>query len=413
MTLNATIRAAAAALSLIVPPVGIAQSSVNAAPEASESAPERDAANVVAPFSILGTEVLPGTRRQLRWTANHHFAGVAAPTPVLVAHGNEPGPALCLTAAIHGDELNGIEIVRRVLYTVDPAQLRGTVIGVPIVNLAGFQNNSRYLPDRRDLNRAFPGDPRGSLAARTAHSLFNQVIRHCDRLVDLHTGSFHRSNLVQLRGDLNSPEILAMSRAFGAIAVLQSSGIRGSLRHAASKRGIPSVTLEVGEPMRLQSEEVDTGVRGIRTLMDHMGMQSSDWSWTRKQPVYYRSHWLRADQGGILFSVVKLGDRVKPGDLLATVTDPVTNERSEIRSRANGRVLGMALNQVVMPGFAAFHIGVESSEKEVADEPPGEAETPLSEDVDTTEDPPEPAPEAAAAESEAEPEDLPDHTEMD
>lgn len=344
------------------------------------------------PLLILGEEVAPGTRRHLGWVPVRHFTGVFSPTPVLVTHGARPGPVLCLTAALHGDELNGIEIVRRVLYTVDPAELAGTLVGVPIVNLAGFQRQSRYLPDRRDLNRAFPGDPRGSLAARTAHSLFTQIIVHCDRLVDLHTGSFHRTNLVQLRGDLGRPEILQMTRAFGAIAVLHSRGIPGSLRRAATDAGIAAVTLEVGEPLRLQAEEVETGVRGIRSLMDALGMLPARHRWTRTQPVYYRSHWLRADQGGILFSLVRPGERVTGGQLLGTVTDPVTNERSEIRARRDGRVLGMAVNQVVMPGFAAYHIGIETSEQEAA----GASALDGSgyEDVEATEDGPDPDPEA-------------------
>ena len=336
---------------------------------------------------ILGVEVLPGSRRQLGWDSRYHFAGLSTPTPVLVAHGRRKGPTLCLTAALHGDELNGIEIVRRVLHGLDPEELRGTVIGVPIVNLMGFQRNSRYLPDRRDLNRAFPGSTTGSLAARTAYSLFEQLIRHCDRLVDLHTGSFHRTNLVQLRANLRDPEILQMTRGFGAIAVLHSSGIKGSLRRAATDIGIPSVTLEIGEPMRLQAKQVETGVKGIQSLMDQMGMVASSWRWSTPQPVYYRSQWVRANQGGILFTLVKLGDQVNKGRLLATITDPVTNERSIIEAPFAGQILGMAVNQVVMPGFAAFRIGVPTSGKK-ADQIP--ADLPAEEEHDTDANDPEP-----------------------
>lgn len=315
-------------------------------------------------LKLLGVDVLPGSRRQLGWDSRYHFAGLSTPTPVLVAHGKEAGPVLCLTAALHGDELNGIEIVRRVLHGVNPQELKGSVIGIPIVNLMGFQRNSRYLPDRRDLNRAFPGSTNGSLAARTAHSLFEQIIRKCDRLVDLHTGSFHRSNLVQLRANLHDPAILDMTRGFGAIAVLHSSGIRGSLRRAAADIGIPSVTLEIGEPMRLQDKQVRTGVKGIQSLMHQLGMLEQSWRWKEPQPVYFRSQWVRASQGGILFTLVKLGEHVKKGRLLATITDPVTNERSTIEAPFAGQILGMALNQVVMPGFAAFRIGVPTKDVE-------------------------------------------------
>src|SRR5690606_10179010 len=191
---------------------------------------------------------------------------------------------------IHGDELNGIEVVRRVLYTVDPAKLNGALIGIPIVNLQGFRRSSRYLPDRRDLNRYFPGNPQGSSAARIAHSLFHEVMAKCDALVDLHTGSFHRTNLPQLRADLTNPDVAALSKGFGATVVLQSRGARGSLRRAAADAGIPAVTMEAGEPMRLQEEAVSHGVKSIESLLDSLGMLKTRSIWSRKvEPVFYKS----------------------------------------------------------------------------------------------------------------------------
>lgn len=316
------------------------------------------------PFVMLGDEVPPGQRRQLAWSAGYHFGGVEAPTPVLVAHGERDGPVLCLTAAVHGDELNGIEVVRRVVYSLDPVKLAGTVIGVPIVNIAGFQRNSRYLPDRRDLNRHFPGSPTGSLASRVAYSFFTQVIQRCERLVDLHTGSFHRTNLPQLRADLANPDILEMTKGFGGIAVLQSAGAPGTLRRAAADAGIPAVTIEAGEPLRLQTREVDQGVKGIETLMHRLEMIERNRLWPDPQPVFYESRWVRANRGGILLGQVALGERVRRGGVLGTVTDPVTNVTAQITSPYNGRVLGMALNQVVMPGFAAFRVGIETTEED-------------------------------------------------
>ena len=147
----------------------------------------------VEPLVILGTEILPSTTTRLSWSPSQSFEGIATPTPVLIVNGAEEGPVLCLTAALHGDELNGIEIVRRVLYDLAPERLTGTVVGVPIVNLQGFRRSSRYLTDRRDLNRYFPGNPDGSSASRIAYSFFTEVISHCDALVDLHTGSFYRT----------------------------------------------------------------------------------------------------------------------------------------------------------------------------------------------------------------------------
>lgn len=313
-----------------------------------------------ASFDLLGTAVPPGTSQRLMWSASQIFEGVSSETPVLVVNGRGEGPALCLTAAIHGDELNGIEMVRRILHDLDPEKVSGTVIGIPIVNLQGFRRGSRYLPDRRDLNRFFPGNPQGSSAARIAHSLFASIIERCDALVDLHTGSFYRTNMPQLRADLRYDKIRELTQGFGGIAVLHSEAAVGTLRRAATDAGIPAITLEAGEPMRLQSEKVSQGVTGIFTLLDALGIISRTRFLSPPEPIYYQSTWVRADNGGILFSVVRLGQGIDVGDVLGTVTDPITNEQNLIYSPAKGRVLGMALNQVVQPGFAAFRIGIET-----------------------------------------------------
>ncbi|MGB0955948.1 MAG: succinylglutamate desuccinylase [Panacagrimonas sp.] len=322
------------------------------------------------PFEILGTSVPVGTIRHMGWRANAGFGVLNEPTPVLVVHGNEPGPVLCLTAAVHGDELNGIDIVRRVIYGLDPKALKGTVVGVPIVNLQGFQRGSRYLPDRRDLNRSFPGDPNGSLASRIAHSFFEQIVRKCNGLVDVHTGSFHRSNLSQLRADMRHETIANMTHGFGEIAVLQTIPAVGTLRQAATDAGIPTVTVEAGEPLRLQPGQVTRGVQGIESLLTHLGMTRGRLIWRIPQPIYYESTWVRAERGGILFSRAGLGDFVRQGEVLGTVTNPVTNARTDIVAPVSGRVLGRALNQFVMPGFAAYRLGIERSEEALASEVP-------------------------------------------
>ncbi len=331
---------------------------------------------------LLDTEVAPGTSTRLEWSPSVSFMGISAPTAVLVLNGVKAGPTLCLTAAVHGDELNGIEIVRRVMYNIDPKELSGAVIGVPIVNLQGFRRSSRYLPDRRDLNRFFPGNPRGSSASRIASSFFNNVVKHCDLLIDLHTGSFRRTNLPQLRADLSTPEVAKFAKKMGAIVVVQSEGAAGCLRRAAVEAGIPSVTLEAGAPHELQRESVEHGVKSIESAMDNLGMIDRRRFWERPaEPVYYQSSWVRAIDGGILFSEVELGDSIKKGDLLGVVTDPITNARSEIIAPFDGRVIGMALNQVMYPGFAAYHIGLQASVENVKKETP---ETPASDSVPQT-----------------------------
>jgi predicted deacylase len=311
---------------------------------------------------LLGRDIAPGQRRTLQWSAGQTFVGTPLQTPVVVIRGSLPGPTLCLTAGIHGDELNGIEVVRRVLGRTKPDELAGTLIGVPIVNPAGFSRGSRYLPDRRDLNRFFPGRPSGSSASRIAHSFFNEVVRHCDALVDFHTGSFERTNLPQVRGDLRLPSVLEMTRGFGATSVLHSPGSRGMLRRAATDAGIPAVTFELGAPIRLQPEEIEHGVHAMETLLYKLGIARRARLWREPQPVFYDSKWVRVSTGGFFFSSVNLGEAIRAGQRLGRVVDPVSDFSTEIVSPVRGRVLGMALNQVVMPGFAAFNLGVETSE---------------------------------------------------
>lgn len=314
------------------------------------------------PLRMLGEEVMPGTSKHLSWVATELFEGVPVSTPILVVNGSAPGPTLCLTAAIHGDELNGIEVVRRVMHDVSADKLSGRVIGVPIVNLQGFRRGSRYLPDRRDLNRYFPGNPKGSAASRIAYSFFREVIVHCTALVDLHTGSFERANLPQLRADLRDPDIVTLTQGFGGTVIVHSGPAEGTLRYAAAAAGIPAVTLEAGGPSELELAEVKHGVKGIETLLNTLGMVRKTRLWSESEPVYYRSSWVRANRGGILLSDVGLGSTVREGDLLGTITDPISNESTRVYSPYTGRVIGMARNQVVMPGFAAFHLGIQSDQ---------------------------------------------------
>ncbi len=334
----------------VEPPIFDRANGATAAPEATDV------------LLLLGAEIAPGTSARLSWAATELFEGVPVSTPVLVVNGSEPGPTLCLTAAVHGDELNGIEIVRRVMHDISPQRFSGALIGVPIVNVQGFRRGSRYLPDRRDLNRYFPGKPHGSAAARIAYSFFVNVVSHCDALIDLHTGSFERANLPQIRADLRNPDVVTLTQSFGATVILHSTPGAGTLRHAATAAGIPTVTLEAGGPLQLELNEVKHGVKGIETLLSSLGMTKRSRFWGNPEPVYYRSSWVRADSGGILLADVSLGSTVRRGDLLGTITDPMSNARSELRSPYSGRIIGMARNQVVMPGFAAFHVGIQTDE---------------------------------------------------
>jgi predicted deacylase len=354
-----------------------AEDFVEITPEHSHDVPLAEAVTtaegLAEPLKLLGSEIAPGSAQRLSWSATELFEGVPVSTPVLVVNGALPGPTLCLMAAVHGDELNGVEMVRRVLHDVNAKKLSGAIIGVPIVNVQGFRRGSRYLPDRRDLNRYFPGNPKGSAAARIAHSFFTNIVSHCDALVDLHTGSFERANLPQIRADLRNPDVVTLTQGFGSMVILHSTPEVGTLRYAATDVGIPSVTLEAGGPSQLELNEVKHGVKGIETLISAIGMLRKRSRWSDPEPVYYRSSWVRADSGGILLSDVSLGSTVRAGDLLGTITDPMNNARSELRSPYSGRIIGMARNQVVMPGFAAFHVGIATLDAPVdGDEQAGE-----------------------------------------
>ena len=320
-------------------------------------------------LELLGEKIPPGSYRQLSWSGTELYQGLPVDTPVLVVHGATPGPVVCLVAAVHGDELNGIEIVRRVLHGLQPSRLSGTIIGVPIVNIQGFRRGSRYLPDRRDLNRHFPGTETGSAASRIASAFFNNIVLNCDALVDLHTGSFERANLPQLRADLQDPAVTALANGFGATVIVNSQPQPGTLRYAATLAGVPTVTLEAGGPERLETRAVTHGVRGIEALLLTLRMVVNERPWDESEETYVRSTWVSADTGGILTTNVDLGSRVESGDLLGRVTDPSTNDTVGIFSPYEGRIIGMARNQVVMPGFAAFHLGLRDAADEAGQTP--------------------------------------------
>ena len=312
------------------------------------------------PFPIGETEAVAGKRTQTEIPIGRLMSGTPLALPVIVVHGKSDGPTMWINAATHGDEICGVEIIRRVLDAVDPKSVSGTIIAAPIVNVHGFNTNDRYLPDRRDLNRHFPGSTDGSLADRIAHSLFENVIRHCDMLVDIHTGSLKRTNLPQLRADMNNPEVAELTRGFDRMAVVHSTGTTGMLRHAAVEAGIRSVTMEAGESLRIQEHQIKAGVNSLTSLMDKEGMISRMFVWGDPEPVYYDSEWIRAEHGGILFSETKLGAKVSEGEILGYVSDPITNAQHPIRARSSGRIIGMAVDQVVMAGFAAYHVGTEA-----------------------------------------------------
>lgn len=370
-----------AALALLVFVCSPAAANPTFTPETDDPAPADSPAaaatpNLLAlgwpPLQVLGTQIEPGEKHTLALRLTDSVAGSGLNTPVIVVHGVGSGPAVCLTGGIHGDEINGMEIVRRVVEDLDPTVLRGTVIGVPIVNLHGFQRGSRYLPDRRDLNRFFPGNAYGSSASRIAHLLFEQVIRHCEALIDYHTGSLHRTNLPQVRGDLRDPEVRRLAERFNGTVVVHNRAKKGTIRQAAMNVGIPAIIYEAGEPMRLQEDEIARGVAGTIDLLAALAMLANDRPAPQPEAVYIETRWVRVNDGGLLHSRVQLGDEVRQGEILGYVRNPVQRDQVALRSRYSGRIIGMTVSPIMIPGYAAYHIGLSGETKEIVAPDPGQ-----------------------------------------
>lgn len=316
-------------------------------------------------ITLLGNELPVNSKTTIKWYSGHISGGFDLGTPVVVIHGKEAGPTVCLTAAVHGDEVNGVEIARRVLQNLKSEDLKGTLISVPVVNMDGLWRKDRYMSDRRDLNRAFPGDSNGSTASRVAYSLFNNIISHCDSLIDLHSGSMYRENITQLRVDLTIPEVAEVAKQFGAVSVLQSSAPSGSLRGSATKAGIPTVVMEVGGPFILNVTLVETAVKALRSYLSSIDILPRSFFWSSPQPIFYASQWLRSQQGGILVNEVRLGEKVNKGQLLGKISNPVNEQVEILFAPFDAVVLGRAQDQFVSAGYAVYNLGKRSNIKEL------------------------------------------------
>jgi predicted deacylase len=278
--------------------------------------------------------------------------------PVHVVHGKEDGPVLLVSAAIHGDELNGIEIIRRLVSSKMVSKLRGTLLAVPMVNAYGLMNESRYLPDRRDLNRAFPGSETGSLASRLAHLFMQEVVSRCTYGIDLHTGSNHRTNLPQVRANLDDPETERLARSFGVPVLLNSALRDGSLRAAAGDLGIPILLYEAGEALRYNSVAIRAGTKGIFNVMRALEMLTPQKNTGKNQKPYIArsSRWVRAPESGMLRTTRALGTQVSKGDVLGYIDDSGRLERVKIVAAFEGVIIGRLELPIVHEGDAVFHI---------------------------------------------------------
>jgi len=308
-------------------------------------------------IEINGVRIARGKRVTIDLPVAKLYTHSQVAMPVQVIRGRKPGPTLFVSAAIHGDELNGVEIIRRLLRLPVLKRLRGTLIAIPIVNVHGFIHHSRYLPDR--LNRSFPGSERGSLAARLAHLFMTEIVEQCSHGIDLHTGAIHRSNLPQIRANLDDPETARLAREFGVPVLLNADVRDDSLRQAAAEQGIPMLLYEAGEALRFDEIAIRAGVRGIVNVMRALEMAPPKRSTRRPplEPVFARSSaWVRAPVSGILRTSVPLGARVQKDGLLGVVADPFGERESEILSPTGGIVIGRTNLPLANEGDALFHI---------------------------------------------------------
>ncbi|WP_430461769.1 succinylglutamate desuccinylase/aspartoacylase family protein [Thalassolituus sp. LLYu03] len=309
-------------------------------------------------LTIGGITVRPGETQKIELPAGRLYTDAALSIPVYVKRGKQDGPTLFLSAAIHGDELNGISIIQRLIHSPKLRSLRGTLIAVPVVNVYGVINHSRYLPDRRDLNRLFPGSKKGSLGGRIASLFIDEIVAKCDFGIDFHTGALHRSNLPQIRANLDDEKTLALARAFGVPVLLNSNVRDGSLRQAASDLGVTTLLYEAGEALRYDELSILAGERGTINVMRHLGMLPKSRSKKAAiEPVTARtSRWARATDSGFVQLHKELGDRVQANELLATIRDPYGNVLNEVRTAYEGIIIGKQNIPLVQEGEAMYHI---------------------------------------------------------
>lgn len=308
-------------------------------------------------FELAGHSIAPGTRETVDLPLPSLSNYVPMTMPVHVYHGRREGPVLFVSAAVHGDEINGIEIIRRLLKSSSLKNMKGTLLAIPIVNMFGFLTHSRYFPDRRDLNRSFPGSEHGSLASRVAYRFGRDIVMKCDYGIDLHTGAYHRTNHPHVRANLDDPETDALARAFGTPVIINANLRDGSLRQFAAEQGIPTLLFEAGEALRFDRLGVEVGLRGVLRTMRMLGMIRK-----RKNSIDTdvieagSSAWVRAPVSGVFRLKVQHGARVERGSVLGVVSDTLGEAEHNVVCPETGIVVGHSNLPVVNEGDALLHI---------------------------------------------------------
>lgn len=321
--------------------------------------------------------IAPGETKDVEVRFSVSYSGMNLTIPIQVRRGLEDGPAVFVTAAVHGDEINGTGAIRRLITEESISLKKGILILVPVVNVLGFERYSRYLPDRRDLNRSFPGNSKGSLTSRMANFIFTQIVERSDYGIDLHTASVRKTNFPNVRADLSNPELRKLTEAFGCALTLDEAGPEGSLRRSASEAGCPTFILEAGEVWKVESTVTEQAVRGIKNVLVSLGMIDGVLVEPPYRTVIQKTKWLRSDTAGFLHFHVAPGDFIKIGDPIATSSSLLGKVREVIEATEDGVILGMTTLPVTAPGEPVCHLGlIERGQKKmekVIDQLPDEA----------------------------------------
>ncbi|MFC7096648.1 succinylglutamate desuccinylase/aspartoacylase family protein [Halobaculum marinum] len=320
---------------------------------------DRNATDGPEPFRYEA-EVDPGETRHVRHEVGETYLGDPVEVPVTVINGEHDGPTVFCTAAIHGDELNGVKVLQEVADRYDPADIHGTLVCIHVCNVPGYLAQQRYLPIYdQDLNRSFPGKPRSNTAERMANAIYETFIKQCDLGLDFHTSTRGRTTMYHVRADMANPEVARLARAFGSNVVLSGEADGGSLRSVATTAGIPTITIEMGRAHRFQPELIERGLDGVESVLaEHDVLPGKPViypGWRRIVDAATDKTWLRADTGGLV-EMAYDAPLVYEGDAVCTISDHFKTRERTVRAPFTGLVVGALQNPVASPGHPLCHL---------------------------------------------------------
>jgi predicted deacylase len=305
----------------------------------------------------FGEKIPAGESRDVNLAMSETYSSMPVQIQMQIRRATADGPVVFVTAALHGDEINGTGSIRQLIQDEDFRLIRGSVILVPVLNLISFERHSRYLPDHRDLNRSFPGSANGSLASRLASTIFKEIVSRCDYGIDLHTASIRRTNYPNVRGDLTDPQVRWLAESFGSEIIINGKGPKGALRREACLAGCPTIIMEGGEVWKVEPGIVETAVRGVKNVLCRLEMLDGNVQSPEYQVVIEKSKWIRAERGGFLHFHIKPGDIIEKDQPLATNTTLLGREQNTLHSPFDAVVIGMTSLPAISPGEPICNLG--------------------------------------------------------